>query len=117
MDALDEILKAADLVAVLGRDVGVRLVDISASGCLLEAGSRLAVGASGALRVTFEGSEYVDDVRIMRCRECDGSSSWYQVGAEFLWTNAPHQQSLRRIVSRLQASAIRTGWFEQSNTM
>jgi c-di-GMP-binding flagellar brake protein YcgR len=117
MDALDEILSAGDLVAVLGRDVSVRLVDISASGCLLEAGNRLPVGATGSLRVIFEENDYVDDIRIMRCRECDGSSSWYHLGAEFLWTNAPHEHSLRRLVGRLQASAIKTGWFKQSNTM
>ena len=44
MDALDVILKANDLVAVLGREVSVRLLDISASGCLLESASRLTLG-------------------------------------------------------------------------
>ena len=41
MDALDAILKANDLVAVLGREVPVRLVDISGSGCLLVSANRL----------------------------------------------------------------------------
>ena len=40
MDALDAILKSNDVVAVLGREINVRLVDISASGCLLESSSR-----------------------------------------------------------------------------
>jgi hypothetical protein len=117
MDALDAILKANDLVAVLGREVAVRLVDISASGCLLESGSRLVLGATGSLLVTFEGRDYIDDVRIMRCRHCEGAGSSYQIGAEFLWTNTPHERSLRRIVTRLQASAIKSGSFGQSTRM
>ncbi len=117
MDALDAILKANDLVAVLGREVAVRLVDISASGCLLESGNRLAPGATGSLLVRFEARDYVDDVRIMRCQQCEGSSGTYQIGAEFLWTNSPHDGSLRRIVTRLQASAIKAGLFDQSSRM
>lgn len=116
MDALDAILKANDLVAVLGRDVSVRLVDISASGCLLESASRLVVGTTGSLVVTFEGHEFTDDVRVMRCQG-EGSGGGYHVGAEFLWTNAPHERSLRRMVTRLQASAIKAASFEQSSRM
>jgi c-di-GMP-binding flagellar brake protein YcgR len=117
MDALDAILKANDLVAVLGREVSVRLLDISASGCLLESASRLVLGTTGSLLVSFEAKDYVDDVRIMRCRECEGSNGAYQIGAEFLWTNTPHEHSLRRIVTRLQASAIKSGSFGQSIRM
>ena len=117
MDALDVILKANDLVAVLGREVSVRLLDISASGCLLESASRLVLGSTGSLLVTVEGKEYVDDVRIMRCRQFEGSSGAYQIGAEFLWTNTPHDRSLRRVVTHLQSSAIKTGSFGQSTRM
>ena len=117
MDALDVILKANDLVAVLGREVTVRLLDISASGCLLESASRLVLGSTGSLLVNFEGKEYVDDVRIMRCRQFEGSSGAYQIGAEFLWTNTPHDRSLRRVVTHLQSSAIKTGSFGQSTRM
>ena len=58
MDALDAILSARDLVAVLGRQVPVRLVEISTSGCLLESSSRLEKGTTGSLRVTFEDELY-----------------------------------------------------------
>ena len=117
MDALDVILKANDLVAVLGREVTVRLLDISASGCLLESASRLVLGTTGSLVVNFEGRDYADDVRIMRCREFEGSSGAYQIGAEFLWTNTPHDRSLRRVVTHLQVSAIKSGSFGQSTRM
>ena len=106
MDALDAILKAGDLVAVLGRDVTVRLLEISASGCLLESCSRLVLGTTGSLVVTVDARNYADDVRIIRCRELDGSGG-YRIGAQFLWTTAPGERSLRRMVNRLQTGAVR----------
>lgn len=109
MDALDAVLRSNDLVAVLGREVPVRLIDISSSGCLLESGSRLEKGTTGTLRVVFEGVEYSDDVRIMRCRPSEGSSSLYFLGAEFLWTTSPTERSLRRVLATLQASAVKIG--------
>ena len=108
-EVLDAILRSNDLVAVLGREVPVRLVDISSSGCLLESGSRLEKGTTGSLRVVYEGQEYSDDVRIMRCRTVEGSGSLYYLGAEFLWTTSPGDRSLRRILASLQASAVKAG--------
>jgi len=117
MDSLNAVLKASDLVAVLGREVSVRLVDISASGCRLESTNRLAIGSTGSLAVMFDDKEYVDDVRVIRCREFEGSTGGYQIGAEFLWTNAPHERSLRVMVTRLQASAVRVGPFGSTTQM
>ena len=45
MVPLDAILQASDLVAVLGREISVRLLDISASGCLLESGPGFTTGS------------------------------------------------------------------------
>jgi hypothetical protein len=108
VDALDAILKANDLVAVLGREISVQLIDISVSGCLLESASRIEAGTTGSLRVVFGGQEYLDDIRVMRCRPSEGSSSLYFLGVEFLWTTSPHERSLRRILATLQASAVKT---------
>ncbi len=113
MTPLDVVLQASDLVAVLGREVSVRLIDISASGCLLESSSRLLIGTSGSLILSYDGREYVDDVRVIRCRQCEGSSGSYQVGAEFLWTNTPHDRSLRRVLSQLQVTAVKAAGFER----
>lgn len=117
MDALDAILKANDLVAVLGREVMVRLVDISGSGCLLESANRVEKGTTGSLRVVFEGLEYADDVRIMRCREYEGSGSLYHLGAEFLWTTSPQERSLRRVIGLLNGTAVKVARFDQSPRM
>ena len=111
-DALDAILRASDLVAVLGREISVRLRDISGAGCLLESNCRLAKGATGLLRVSFEDTEYMDDIRVMRCQESEGASGQYQLGAEFLWTTNPHERSLRRVISKLQGAVLKTAGFE-----
>ena len=97
---------AADLVAVLGREVPVRLMDISTAGCLLESTCRLEKGATGLLRVHFEDSEYLDDVQVMRCLESEGGSGLYQLGAEFLWTTSPHERSLRRARMRQRQALV-----------
>ena len=112
-DALDVMLSATDLVAVLGRAVPVRLMDISNAGCLLESTCRLEKGATGLLRVRFEDVEYLDDVRVMRCQESEGGSGLYQLGAEFLWTTSPDERSLRRVISKLQGTVLRSVSFER----
>ena len=49
----------------------------------------------------------------MRCQESEGGSGFYQLGAEFLWTTSPHERSLRRIISKLQGSAVRSVTLER----
>ena len=112
MEALDAILRAHDVVAVLGRDVSVRLVDISNSGCLIQSETRLAEGTTGTLRLTFDGVDYVDDVRIVRCQAPTVGDSWFRLGAQFLWTTHPSERSLRRVIAGFQGGAGRTLRFE-----
>ncbi len=106
MEDIDLVLRARDLVAVLARDVAVRLVNISPSGCLLESDSRLREGTTASLRMLFEGVEYVDDIRVIRCTSTEGARG-YQVGAEFLWTTSPGERSLRRVLASLANGALR----------
>lgn len=98
----DDVLGAEDAVGVLTREVKVRLVNISASGCLVESGSRLEPGTAGRLQVVVDGETYGDDVRIARAQQRQGASGAWQIGAEFLWTSQPGPESLRRVVSRLR---------------
>jgi hypothetical protein len=104
---LDDVLMADDLVGVLTRDVRVRLVNISTSGCLVESTARLDEGAAGALRVVVNGECYADDVRIARVQQVQGAGSTWHLGAEFLWTRPPGTSSLRRIVARLRQELSR----------
>ena len=105
MDAIDAILQTDDVVAVLGRNIPVRLIDLSNSGCLLQSASGLLEGTIGSLRVSYGREEYVDDVRVMRCQAPVNGDSWFRIGAQFLWTSQPHARSLRRLVAGLQAAA------------
>jgi hypothetical protein len=112
VEALEAILNARDVVAVLGRDVRVRLIDISNSGCLIQSETRLAEGTTGTLRLSCGGVEYVDDVRIMRCQAPIGGDSWFRLGAQFLWTTNPGERSLRRVVAGVQPGALQGMRFE-----
>ena len=104
-DALDALLGASDLVAVLGREVPVQLVNISSSGCLVATTSSLHEGTTASVRLNFGGIEYTDDVRVVRYIRIEGSSS-YHLGMEFLWTSAPGEQSMRRALASLQAVGV-----------
>jgi hypothetical protein len=106
VDAINELMKGDDLLAVLGRTVNVRLVNISGSGCLLACDSAVADGTTGCLTVLFEGRKYVEDIRITRCSEYPGSSG-YELGAEFLWMTRPAPDSLRRLIARLRSGAAK----------
>jgi hypothetical protein len=112
VEGLDAILNAHDVVAVLGRDVTVRLVDISNSGCLIQSETRLAEGTTGTLRLTFNGVDYVDDVRIMRCQAPNAGDNWFRLGAQFLWTTHPGERSLRRVVAGVNPGALHSMRFE-----
>ncbi len=97
-----DVLSSDDLVGVLTRETRVRLVNISASGCLVESNSRLDPGISGALTIRVDGETYADDVRITRVQQVHGAGAMWHVGAEFLWTTQPGPASLRRVVPRLR---------------
>jgi hypothetical protein len=90
---------SGELLGVLRREVQVRVLNFSGSGCLLESERRMEPGTIGTLRLVVGEDEYSDDVRIVRCQPIEGGSS-YHVGAEFVWTTLPHPRSLRRAVNR-----------------
>jgi hypothetical protein len=87
-----------DPLAVLHRDLSIRLVNGSASGCLLETPSPMEVGTIGSLRVTWQGEVRIEDVRVVRCHRVPGGSR-YHVGVQFLGT-ARTALSLRRALWR-----------------
>ena len=115
MEALDAILKSHDVVAVLGRDVTVRLIDISGSGCLVQSETRITEGTTGTLRLSYDGVDYVDDVRVVRCQAPVAGDGWYRIGAQFLWTSHPGERSLRRVIAGLHGGESSRLRFESHN--
>lgn len=103
---LGAVLAADDLIGVLTREVRVRLVNISASGCMVESAQRLDPGTTGILRLTVGGETYADDVRVVRLQQVHGAGAAWQMGAEFLWTSQPGTRSLRRMATRLRQGAV-----------
>jgi hypothetical protein len=96
-------LEHATLI-VLQQELPVQLVNISRSGCLLQAPRPLHVGTVGRLRVALDGTEYADDVRVARCEPLDGAVS--ELGVELLWVAKPRakRSSAPSLAMRLRGS-------------
>jgi hypothetical protein len=88
---------------VLTRELRVRVVNISNSGCLIESNRRMAVGTVGTLRLRWGSQEYADGISVVRCVAIEGAGAVYRVGVRFLWTTLPHDQSIRHAVSKYVA--------------
>ena len=102
----------AEHAATLMRDLVMRVVDISASGCLIESRRRLELGTVGRLRLKFGNDECADDVEVVRCETVEGERSLFHVGVRFLWTTPRDVGSIRHAVT-LHASDLdtaRTAW-------
>jgi len=85
-------------LGVATRELRVRVLNCSPSGCLLETDTRLDVGVTASLRVLIHGEEFCDDVAVVRCQLVEGAGALYQVGVRFLWTSPPSRRALRRVV-------------------
>jgi hypothetical protein len=86
---------APESLAVVTRELRIRLMNCSLSGCLLEANAPLPVGTVAALTLRVGDHEFTDGVRVVRCQPIAGAGSLHHIGAELLWTVAPGRQSLR----------------------
>jgi hypothetical protein len=86
-------LEQATLI-VFQQQLPVQLVNVSRSGCLLQASRPVRVGTVGRLRVTLDDMEYADDVRVARCATGQGTTC--ELGLELLWvpkTQAPRSDA------------------------
>jgi hypothetical protein len=89
-----------DLPAVLTRDMGIRVIDVSGSGCLLESRRRLVVGTIGRLRMTLGAEECEDDVEVVRCDAVQGTRALFHIGVRLLWTTPRREGTIRIAISR-----------------
>jgi len=87
-------------VASLTTDIRVRVLNVSAAGCLIETRRALEVGSVATLRISFAGGDFEDTVQIVRCQEITGSGAIFHLGATFLTTGAPSIESLRYLFRR-----------------
>jgi len=87
-------------VASLTTDIRVRVLNVSAAGCLIETRRALEVGSVATLRISFAGGDFEDTVQIVRCQEITGAGAIFHLGATFLTTGAPSIESLRYLFRR-----------------
>jgi hypothetical protein len=81
-------------------DMRVRVLNVSAVGCLVETTRPLEIGAVATLRITFAGGDFEDTVQIVRCQEITGGGAIFHLGAIFLTTAPPSLESLRYLIRR-----------------
>lgn len=85
--------------AFLMRDLHARVIEVSASGCLVETTRPLEVGTIGHLRVVLHGEECVDDIEVTRCDAIGGLMTSYYIAARLLWTTPRQPGSIRHTVA------------------
>ena len=87
---------AAPRVGSLVRRFPIRVVDISAAGCLLESALPVEPGTVAMLALQIAGRRYVDPVRITRVVRLSGGIWAYRFAVDLL-ASPPSAKTLRRL--------------------
>jgi hypothetical protein len=98
------VLDAEEAAGTLWRDLEIWLLNVSASGCLLESRHAMRSGTAGTLRLRVGEAEYVDQIRVTRCVPVQGAGATFRIGAEFVAAVPGNGRSLCDLASagRLQ---------------
>jgi hypothetical protein len=96
--------RTADRIGGVGRDVPVRLLELSAGGCLLGSPYRITEGAVGWLTVNGQHTQHDEIVRVCRCEHRPGQFWPWISAVEFLTLDPPSAASLRRNVALFTTS-------------
>jgi hypothetical protein len=83
-------------LAVLVRELAVRLVNCSRAGCLFEADKAVDPGTVGTLSLVIDGHELADHILVVRCQAIAGAGPLHHVGARLLWVETPSAHTIRR---------------------
>lgn len=84
------------MLGVAVDSIEVRLIDVSRSGCLLEANRQVCPGVTGEIRIDVGGRVLIEPLRVTRCSRIEGAGPSYRLGAEFIRTPTLEDWSLRR---------------------
>lgn len=88
-------------------DIRVRVLGISAAGCLVETTRPLDIGSVATLRLAFSGGDVEDTVQIVKCAEIGGGAV-HHVTLAFRATTRSSIESLRYLIRRESGRSI--GW-------
>jgi pilus assembly protein Flp/PilA len=83
-------------LAALVQEIRVRVLNCSATGCLLESDKQVSVGTVAALHVSLGGGAFSDLVKVVRCEGFD-RRGLYHVAAEFVSVTPADAGSLRHV--------------------
>jgi len=99
-----------ELPGTLTRELSVRVIDLSESGCLIETRRRMEVGTFGTLQLRLGVQDCTDDVEVVRCDAVQGVRNVYHVGVRLLWTRPRKAGSIRHAVAGHVAEGDRSRW-------
>jgi hypothetical protein len=96
----DQCPREDDELGTLTSELRVRVLNGSATGCLVESTRAVMVGTVAGLRVNLLGREYDDQVQVTRCQSIAGAGNIFHIAMEFLSTTPPYAGSLRHAIHR-----------------
>jgi hypothetical protein len=96
----DQFPRKDEELGALTSEIRVRVLNGSATGCLVESSRALMVGTVAGLRVNLLGREYDDQVQVTRCQSIAGAGNIFHIAMEFLSTTPPFAGSLRHAIHR-----------------
>lgn len=91
----EETRPSRERLATLTRHIRVRVLNCSAEGCLLETTAPLLEGTVGVLRVSFGGSQFDDQIQVVRCEHLKSTDAVHHVAVRFLSATPPYAGTLR----------------------
>jgi hypothetical protein len=105
IEQLKRVIAASATFGVLRWDQHVVMRNLSSSGCLIDSHQPIELGVVGVLRIEVDEVEYSDLVRVSRCLAVPGQRLKYQIGLEFVWTDAPGERALRQLGHQFRRTA------------
>lgn len=96
-------------MGVLARELHVRVLNCSPSGCLLETSAPMEVGTVGSLQLDIEGRALLDHFMVVRCQPIAGAGALYHIGARFLWIGPMTEDTVRQTFGQPAAPAASMG--------
>ena len=78
----------------------VRILDLSASGVLLQSRDAVDVNSKAVLRLSVAGSPFAAEIAVTRVAEAPRSADGFRIAAQFLEITPKHRQLIERFISQ-----------------
>ena len=78
----------------------VRVLDLSASGVLLQLRDAVNVRSKAMLRLSVAGSPFAAEIEVTRVAQAPASADGFRIAAQFLEITPKHRQLIERFISQ-----------------